>query len=117
MPDVPDPTKPVALKILYIKMVFLVDKKKHEGNPVFTRKLRRSGEEFPIYDSSIFYQFTQFGPNKPAHHKWEISKMNILNTATIMCVIELFVASKVKFGESDKLKAALEEIKATVEGT
>lgn len=70
MPKVGGTDKPVAVKLLYIKMIFLVDQKKHKGNPVFKRALRRSGDEFPVYDSSVFYQFTHFGRNKPDDHEW-----------------------------------------------
>lgn len=68
-----DPGKPIAFKVLYIKLIFLTDQQKHEGNPVFKRKLRRSDEEFPIYDSSIFYQLTQFGRDKPPDHEWRFT--------------------------------------------
>ena len=68
-----DSDVPIVAKVLYIKLIFLVDKEKHEGNPVFTRKLRRSGEGFPVYDTSIFYQFTQFAVNKPADHEWRFT--------------------------------------------
>jgi len=61
----------ITAKILYIKLLFIVDKEKNK--PVFKRMLRRSGEEFPIYDSSVFYQFTQFGPNKPDVHEWKFT--------------------------------------------
>lgn len=64
---------PVAVKLLYIKLLFLTDMSKYEKNPVFTRQVRRSGEEFPIYDASIFYQFTHFGENKPRDHEWEFT--------------------------------------------
>ena len=63
----------IDVKILYIKMIFLIDQKKHKDNPVFNRKLRRSNEEFPIYDASIFLQFTQFTPNKPPDHEWRFT--------------------------------------------
>lgn len=66
-----DDDSKILAKILYIKLLFLVDKEKHK--PVFKRTLRRSGEEFPIYDSSIFYQSTQFGPNKAKYHDWKFT--------------------------------------------
>ena len=59
--------------MLYIKIVFLIDREKHEKNPVFERKLRRSEEGFPVYDSSIFFQFTQFSPEKPREHRWRFT--------------------------------------------
>jgi hypothetical protein len=68
-----DSSAPIVVKALYIKLIFLIDREKHQDNPVFTRQLRRSGEEFPIYDSSIFYQFTQFAPNKPPDHEWRFT--------------------------------------------
>lgn len=73
MTPLDNPKLPIAVKMLYIKMIFLIDRRKHENNPVFKRKLRRSDEEFPIYDSSIFYQFTQFASNKPPKHNWEFT--------------------------------------------
>lgn len=68
-----DTDVPITVKLLYIKLIFLVDREKHEGNPVFRRRLRRSGEEFPVYDAAIFYQFTQFGRNKPPDHDWRFT--------------------------------------------
>lgn len=64
---------PIVVKLLYIKLIFLIDREKHKDNPVFRRQLRRSGEEFPVYDASIFYQFTQFASNKPPDHEWRFT--------------------------------------------
>ena len=64
---------PISVKLAYIKIIFIVDKEKHEDNPVFTREIRRSREKFPVYDASIFFQFTQFGSKKPPDHEWEFT--------------------------------------------
>lgn len=68
-----NPETPVVAKNLYINLIFLIDKEKHRGKPVFKRKLRRSGEEFPIYDAALYYQFTQFSSHKPPYHEWKFT--------------------------------------------
>lgn len=73
MTPVNEPARSIVAKVLYIKMIFLTDQEKYGEHPVFNRKLRRSGEEFPVYDSSIFYQFIQFAPERPTDHEWRFS--------------------------------------------
>jgi len=63
----------IAAKILYIKILFIIDRKKFKGNPVFIRKLRRSGEEFPVYDQATFFQFTKFGALKEDIAEWKFT--------------------------------------------
>lgn len=65
--------KPIALKLLYIKLISLIDREANKDRPLFKRKLRRSAEEFPVYDSSLFYQFTQFGAERPTDHEWKFT--------------------------------------------
>jgi len=73
MPEVNGTDTPVALKLLYIKLIALVDEEKNKGTPLFTRRLRRSGESFPIYDTAMFYQFTQFSSSPPTDHEWKFT--------------------------------------------
>ena len=73
MPTPDNPSPPVAVKMLYVKLIFLTDKEEHEKSPVFKQTLRRSGQEFAVYDSAIYYQFTQFGENRPDDHEWKFT--------------------------------------------
>lgn len=65
---------PVATKLLHIKFIFITDSTAAGAKPAYRRKLRRSGEEFDVYDSSIFYQYTQFSADhRPRDYQWEFT--------------------------------------------
>lgn len=65
---------PIIVKLLHIKFIFITDSTKKDAKPIYRRTIRRSGEEFDVYDSSIFYQFTRFSDeHRPRKHVWRFT--------------------------------------------
>lgn len=69
----PEPSEKITNKVLYIKMVSLIDQSKNEDRPLMYRKVPRLGKKIPVYDEAIFIQFTKFGTKKDSKHQWRFT--------------------------------------------
>ena len=63
----------VTSKVLYIKIISLIDRSKNEDRPLMYRDIQQTGEKIPVYDEALFVQFTKLGPNKDPKHQWKFT--------------------------------------------
>jgi hypothetical protein len=77
---------PIKSKSAYLKILFLKDREKYEGKPVYYRPIRGSNRLEAIYDSAVFYFFTLYGLDKPDYYKWEFTS----SEGTIDDVFQLY---------------------------
>jgi hypothetical protein len=64
---------PIKSKSAYLKILFLRDKKKYEGKPVYYRPIRGSDKLEAVYDYAVFYFFTLYGIDKPQRYTWQFT--------------------------------------------